>query len=151
MARPRKPLRFEQTNMLIICDGKTEKNYFNYVIKQHLAKQKIAVKLDIHNFKQITETNNYIKRKPGTPPFDAVIFIKDLENSNLALKECENIAKFEGLSGKQKDKSYWFVFYNYPSIEYWYILHFEELMWTQCQGHILCFFKVCSSLILTKK
>jgi hypothetical protein len=130
MGRKKRPFnnRKKITNILIVCDGETEENYFNYVLKPYLSGKEINVKLDTKKFKDIRATKNYIKRNPGNPPFDGVVFLKDLENTSLNKEECASLKEFEIESGKKADNSFWFVFYNYPSIEYWYILHFNQCL-----------------------
>ncbi|OEU66025.1 MAG: hypothetical protein BA863_10905 [Desulfovibrio sp. S3730MH75] len=136
MARPkqtRASTRSKKANILLICDGQTEQNYAKYVLNKCLASPDKPIKIDAKIFNNIEKVHAYIKRDPKT--FDAVIFLKDLENLTLSDTEIDNIATLQNdikeLSAQKKrrasdSKTEWAVFFNYPSIEYWYILHFAE-------------------------
>lgn len=118
--------RRQSDNILVVCDGETEENYVRFVLKEYISKKELPTSITIKKFDNIKSTEKFIQRKPGSPPFDAVVFLKDLENTNLNNEECCNLRNHEKLSGKRRDNSFWFIFYNYPSIEYWYLLHFTK-------------------------
>ena len=125
-ARPSAKRR-QVLTVLIICDGQTEENYIDKTLKSYLSSKKdIPVKFTIKRNKTIKAVETLIKRTPGIQPFEAVIFLKDLENTSLNQSECKRLNELENMTGKHKDNSYWFVLYNYPSIEFWYILHFSQ-------------------------
>ncbi|MBI9112599.1 RloB domain-containing protein [Maridesulfovibrio ferrireducens] len=136
MARPKQSARNtrnKKANILLICDGQTEQNYAKYVLNECLASPDKPIKIHTQIFNCIDKVHTYIERDPKT--FDAVIFLKDLENEQLSDKEIDNITTLQSevqkICGQKKrrasdSKAAWAVFFNYPSIEYWYILHFTE-------------------------
>lgn len=116
----------ERKKYLIVCDGETEVNYCKFVLKPYMHRKYKSVDITVKLFDKACEIQSHIDRCPGSKPYAAVIILKDLEKSNLTPGECEYLHSFEKEKGRRPDASYWFVLYNHPSIEYWYLLHFKS-------------------------
>ncbi|WP_319778562.1 RloB domain-containing protein [Maridesulfovibrio sp.] len=129
MARPKKSgssLRRKKINVLLACDGQTEQNYAKFVLNECLSSKENPVVITPKTFTRVDQALRYMDRDPKT--FDAVLFLRDLENTQLSQTQINNLkAELDQVTklGKMKrEKSKWAVFYNYPAIEIWYTLHF---------------------------
>ncbi|NDV22834.1 RloB family protein [Desulfovibrio sp. JC022] len=129
MARPKRPsksLRRKKVNVLLVCDGQTEQNYAKFVLNECLSSKNNPVVITPKTFTLVDQALRYMDRDPKD--FDAVLFLRDLENDQLSQTQINNLkAELEQitkLGKKKKEKRKWAVFYNYPAIEIWYALHF---------------------------
>ena len=118
MARPssRTKLKRQNVNILAVCEGETEKNYFDYVVKEYMRQRdKKFIKIDAQIFKYSRAVAKYIERRPA--PFDLIYYIGDLDTCD------NNDAEIRRLESIERDRVGWKTIYSYPAIEFWYILH----------------------------
>ncbi|WP_243546395.1 RloB family protein [Pseudodesulfovibrio tunisiensis] len=127
MARRSRPTRDRQKRCFVVCDGETEKNYFDYVLGRFLNdKRGIQKKLTIKT--KIGIHPDHAKRElcRARENYDCVIFLCDLERPNLVPGDVQRIRNFAAeVKSYNSRQQPWHIFYNMPSIEYWYILHCE--------------------------
>ncbi|WP_291328538.1 RloB family protein [Desulfovibrio sp. UCD-KL4C] len=128
MARPKitpKNQRRQNINILLICDGRTEINYAKYVLNSCVSSKSNTIKIDARKLNSIEAAQKHILICPTS--FDAVFFLTDLENTQLSETKINSLITLQNSAKKLSNKrTKWAVFFNYPSIEYWYILHFAE-------------------------
>ncbi|HAS90073.1 MAG TPA: hypothetical protein DCS48_12330 [Desulfovibrio sp.] len=129
MGRPKKTtksLRRKKVNVLLVCDGQTEQNYTKFVLNECLSSKDNPVVIKAQVFTKVDQVLRYMDRDPKD--FDAVFFLRDLENDQLSQTQINNLKaeldQIAKLNKKKKEKRKWAVFYNYPAIEIWYALHF---------------------------
>lgn len=118
MSRPssRNALKRQHINVLAVCEGETEMNYFKYAVKEYLSQQDRAfIKIDPQIFKYPREVVMYMARKPVS--FDRIYYLRDLDTCDREGAEVRHLEAIE------KDKIGWKTVYSYPAIEFWYILH----------------------------
>lgn len=126
MGRKNSRLKPQKTYTLVVCEGESERNYINNVIKPYLRKNGNHVKLRCMKFRNIDSVIGFLT-KPEQP-CDAVFLVCDLDECTTdACKipfycdQEKDLFNHNRLKRLQKGS-----FYSYPSIEYWYLLHCEK-------------------------
>lgn len=123
MGRPKNNQKRQlKINILVCCEGKTEENYMNFVVKKHLSNTNKKIKLNIKKFKSVDEAKRF--RIRASEIYDWVFFLFDLD-------ECSNDQnKIVGFTKREQDckreGTNWKCFYTYPCMELWYLLHFKS-------------------------
>lgn len=124
MGRPLRKKKEQLVHVLVACEGKTEENYFNQVVRHYLNENMCKhVKLTVKPFKTMKEIEAYLKRDPNS--FQRVLYITDLDVcDDPKLKAVSKLAKIEKkVQDSIGEELQWKTVYCYPSIEFWYLLH----------------------------
>lgn len=110
--------------ILVICDGPTEINYFNNVLTQYFNDNteniKYKLKFNCKKLLTVKKVENYLDHNPARANPVLVLRIADLDTAESDLTNRNELKNFS-----RKTKLEWKTVFTYPCFEFWYILHFK--------------------------